>query len=363
MSRRNSHEGEFGSDAFLDVLANMVGILIILVVIAGVRVDRGPTQAAVQAAVAGLATPPLASIQSPSAELQAPAVAPEPEPESDGPPAALTAELRSIESDAESFRLQQADNDAELEKVRSRYETARLEASAAEKAAAKRLKELEGHQARLARLQQSLGERKEALAALLAEFEEARNARSPVKQVKHRLAPISQEVEGEEVHFRLKDNRVSVIPLPQLVERVKFQLERQKEFLSRHVRHEGTVGPVDGFSMRYVVERQQLSAMEERRLGYGAFRVSVSRWELVPERDLAGETAEQALRRGSRFVTALQAAPERASLTFWVYPDSFHLYRTLQEAAHAEGFIVAGRPLPDGAAIEGSPYGSRSAGQ
>ena len=50
-------------------------------------------------------------------------------------------------------------------------------------------------------------------------------------------------------------------------------------------------------------------------------------------------------------------------LTFWVYPDSFKLYRTLQEACHAEGFVVAARPLPEGVLIEGSPYGSKSAGQ
>jgi hypothetical protein len=42
MSRRHSGENEFGSDSFLDVLANMVGILIVLVVIAGIRVVRGP---------------------------------------------------------------------------------------------------------------------------------------------------------------------------------------------------------------------------------------------------------------------------------------------------------------------------------
>jgi hypothetical protein len=103
--------------------------------------------------------------------------------------------------------------------------------------------------------------------------------------------------------------------------------------------------------------------MEERKLGTGAFRVGVSSWVLVPDAEVPSETADQALRRGSRFAIALQAAPEKASLTFWVYPDSFGLFRTLQEASHAEGFVVAGRPLPEGASIEGSPHGTRSAGQ
>jgi len=156
---------------------------------------------------------------------------------------------------------------------------------------------------------------------------------------------------------------VSVVPLEELVERLKFQLERQKDWLARHSRHQAVVGPVNGYSLQYVVERQQLSPMEERKLGYGAFRVGVSSWEIVPEKGAPSESLDEALRRGSRFAIALQAAPENATLTFWVYPDSFSMYRKLQEAAHAEGFIVAARPLPNGVSIAGSPNGTKSAGQ
>lgn len=354
MSQSHSDEDAFASDSFLDVLANMVGILIILVVIAGVRVERGPEKPSAHK------PPP------PSAETEAspePEIAAAPEPEATNPPPELDRELRALKSETAALRTQRTASREDFQKLRTEYDAAREAAAAAERAAAEKQQELEARRAGVARLQQSLGDRKQVLTALLAEFEETRNSRPPALQIKHRLAPISQEVQGEEIHFRLSGNRVSVIPLPQLVERVKFQLERQKEWLSRHARQEGMVGPVDGYTLRYVVERQQLSALEERKLGYGAFRVGVSKWELVPDKDLPAETAEQALRRGSRFAIALQAAPEGASLTYWVYPDSFGLFRTLQEAAHAEGFIVAGRPLPEGALIEGSPHGSRSAGQ
>ena len=40
MSRRQKAEMDFGSDSFLDIIANIVGILIILIVIAGVRVSQ-----------------------------------------------------------------------------------------------------------------------------------------------------------------------------------------------------------------------------------------------------------------------------------------------------------------------------------
>jgi hypothetical protein len=62
-------------------------------------------------------------------------------------------------------------------------------------------------------------------------------------------------------------------------------------------------------------------------------------------------------------MTTLRLADEKATLTFWVYPDSFAAYRELQEFAHAEGFDVAARPLPHGVPIAGSPNGSRSSSQ
>ena len=42
MSRRPKAELQFGSDSFLDVVANIVGILIILIVIAGLHVSKIP---------------------------------------------------------------------------------------------------------------------------------------------------------------------------------------------------------------------------------------------------------------------------------------------------------------------------------
>ncbi len=215
----------------------------------------------------------------------------------------------------------------------------------------------------MARLEEALGERKQALTGLLAEFEEAQNARAPAIEVKHRLAPISQEIAGEELHFRVAGGRVTVVPLQALVERVKTQLERQKDWLASRGRHEAVVGPLDGYEMHYQVEKKSLSALDRSRLGYGAYRIGISHWELVPDPDLMGESPEQALRRGSKFALAVKSAPDRAALTFWVYPDSYHAYRILQAACQAEGFVVAARPLPDGLRIAGSPEGSRSAGQ
>ncbi len=92
-------------------------------------------------------------------------------------------------------------------------------------------------------------------------------------------------------------------------------------------------------------------------------RIGVTNWTIVPDHDLKAEPAETALSLGSKFIRTLQTAEPGTTLTFWVYPDSFKLYRRLQQFAHNEGFTVAARPLPFGIPIAGSPNGTRSAGQ
>jgi hypothetical protein len=83
----------------------------------------------------------------------------------------------------------------------------------------------------------------------------------------------------------------------------------------------------------------------------------------VPEPQLRAETAEEALSVRSQFVQRLRLADPESVLTFWVYPDSYPLFRKLQKFARNEGFTVAARPLPHGMPIAGSPQGSRSAAQ
>ena len=45
MAREKDDDIEFGSDSFLDVVANIVGILIILIVVAGIKAGAAPVTA------------------------------------------------------------------------------------------------------------------------------------------------------------------------------------------------------------------------------------------------------------------------------------------------------------------------------
>jgi len=373
MPRRTAEEPSFSSDSFLDIVCNLVGILIILIIVAGLRVSRAPVvltddetapdapDAAVREAVVDVAAINMKEVAewlelAPAAPVDAP---PPEEPPSDLMEQAedlrrmavvVAAEQAKLDSQAADVQRQLVATDEQLRNMLEEIETTEIEArqieSEADDAAAS-VRTLEAEAAQLA-----------SQAAALAED----SAQAEV--LKHRVTPISRQVrEKDELHFRLWGNSVSVVPMESLAEALKFRMERSRDLFFKVNRYEGTAGPVNGFLMRYVVEKQQPSAIEELRNGGPFMRIQMTYYELEVGPDAVCETAESALSPGSRFLAALGAARPGTPLTFWVYPDSFELHRTLQDYAHDAGFEVASRPLPVGVPIAGSPHGSRSAAQ
>jgi hypothetical protein len=80
--------------------------------------------------------------------------------------------------------------------------------------------------------------------------------------------------------------------------------------------------------------------------------------------DPRGESIDAALVPHSEFRQIADALdPQQCTVTFWVYPDSFALFRRLRDYLYERDVIVAGRPLSDGMAIASSKHGTRSRGQ
>jgi len=212
-------------------------------------------------------------------------------------------------------------------------------------------------------LETSLDIERTNLSDLRLKLEKEKLARPHVEKIEHKMTPISHEVNGKEVHFRLYNGRIAYVPIEELIERLRTQMNRQKNWIMKFHRHVGQVGPVDGFRMKYVMERKRLSALDELHHGPGLVRITLSEWQILPDSDLESESIEEALQPSSAYVRALRLADSDATLTFWVYPDSYEAFRKLQKLAHSKQFVVAARPLPFGVSIAGSPLGSRSAGQ
>jgi hypothetical protein len=77
-----------------------------------------------------------------------------------------------------------------------------------------------------------------------------------------------------------------------------------------------------------------------------------------------GEAANEALAPNSAFRKAMaKIRPGRATITMWIYADSFDAFRLIRKELYRLGYPVAARPLPMDAPISGSPAGTKSAAQ
>jgi len=124
--------------------------------------------------------------------------------------------------------------------------------------------------------------------------------------------------------------------------------------------------PVGPFRLHYVVERDRgmVGALGGAPPRDGGFRATMTQWEVEPVTPSRGEDADTALAPGSEFRRVVDHLdPNQGTVTLWVYPNSFPLYRQLRDYLHEHDVVVAGRPIPDGSFIAASRHGSASRGQ
>jgi hypothetical protein len=174
---------------------------------------------------------------------------------------------------------------------------------------------------------------------------------------------VAKPTDGTEYHFEVRQNRVSFIDLDRLVEMVKTDAKIRLRAGGQRGRLAATVGPVGAFSLHYELGRMLpdgiADMVESRETSYNLLG-----WEVIPDGTNRGDTYETSRSPTSTYGRAVnRLIPGRDTITMWIYPDGFALYRKLRDDLHARGFLVAARPLPEGTSIRGSPSGSLSAGQ
>lgn len=327
---RPKHEDDLtaGQDSFLDVITNIVGILIILVMVVGGRIGQmGLNASSADSARAAELERQLGQLEFELATAE-------------NEIAEVAAQGRSIElaaAAAAESRLQLATAVAaakvEVEGRRKAADGARVRA--AESSARKRELEVEIEKCTL---------ELEGLAHLPA---------TTTKEVLAYPTPIGRTVTGDELHFRLDAGRIAYIPLTELFELAKAQTQRKGGSITSLHNHIETVGPVQGFSLDYVIEAR----VDQAR---GQVLIRSREWVVRPSSASLGETPEEALRPGSKFARVLASITPETAVTLWCYPDSFEAFRTIREELHRRSLPTAGRPMPDGAPIGGSAEGSKS---
>jgi hypothetical protein len=310
-----------GSDSFLDVVTNIVGILIILVMVVGIRIKSTPLP---QAADSEEAKQRMAQ---------------------------LAGEAEALEQDV--LRLEGLVKTVTLS-AQAKYQERAMLAYAL----AANERELEEAKKTLGAENQSSFEVRRAVAAAEIELKKLGEAKTEAAKPKKRVpvqiksypTPISKTVFGEEIHFQLKRGRLAWVPLQELVNLCAQDVRGQ-----RGTEISGTVGPRQGFQARYAIEVIDL--------GDGSHAEN-SAVEFIPISDDLGETVDDALRQNSRFRMQLADFPPRkTTVTIWVYGDSFTDYARVKEMLYGSGYHVAARPLPDGLYVGGSNHGSHSAAQ
>jgi hypothetical protein len=176
-------------------------------------------------------------------------------------------------------------------------------------------------------------------------------------------SPVAKPVSSEESHFELRRGRVSFIDIEGLMALVKADAQVRIRMSDRVPVISSQVGPIGSFSLAYELAKALPNSVEEL-LQRKSIRFDLRAWEVIATSENRGETYEATRNPISEFTRAInRISPSRATVTFWVYPDSFGLYRRLRADLVARGFSVAGRPLPDGMTIRGSPMGTQSAAQ
>jgi hypothetical protein len=355
--RRSSREKIlFSFDSFLDVVANVNGIIIRLILVAFVGAKAYHSS--------------MTFVAEPTADVTFLVNAP-PAPRIEDDP--LAAVLEKQRRNLAKLRADLAKKAAQADATATDAKTIEGQLAALahmKETLAKQTLDLadtadkENHSARtLALSLEELAKRGQALKVAIAQME----AVGPPKKELRYHTPVSKTVTSDELFFECKHGRVAYLDLPGLMKEIEETFRDKENLLRERFSVEDVTRPSGAFRLRYTIVRRR-SAGEalgdaERPGDRVFFGYGLGRFVVEPIAPVRGETLEQALRPTSEFRQAVDALDSQTVVTFWVYPDSFALFRVLRDYLYEKGVEVAGRPLPESEPIAGSPNGTRSRGQ
>ncbi len=351
--RRGTREIPFSFDSFLDIVANVVGIIIrlILVVWVGARsyssvqkgIEPSPAVDESKEDLPAITDPLQDELSLHRRELAA-------------TQERLLAQLRRLDQ----WQQVESQTKSELEALSLHGRELEAEQTAVEKNGAERAKAAQF----IALSSAELRERGRKLAEEIRALE-----KTPVtQQVLRYRTPISRPVQSEELLFECKSGKVTFIDIAALLAEVRERMDDDSKLLRNQWQVRGTTGSAGAFRLTYTLERERglVDALTPGGplTSSSSYRVGLSEWQVEPVAPDRGEPATTALAPGSEFRQIADGIdPRHTAVTFWVYPDSFSLYRRLRDYLYERDVTVAGRPLPDHVPIASSRRGTVSRGQ
>jgi hypothetical protein len=351
-------------ESYVKVFAQTAGLVVVLGLIALRVLAPEPRSAPALSTPEQAETPRPIEVASIPAPTPPPIEAEEPEPEPEPEPPAPKvdeAEVASARTALDLAKRERARSEARAELASKRLAEASRQAASDARAAktlAFRVRDpstrIDQASARVAALRTERDTLKKEVVAIAG-------TPRPKAKVLSNKNPVAKPTDADERHFELRRNRVTPILLDRLMTQVKADANLRIRLSDGKRIVESKVGPAGAFSLRYVLIRSLgvNDLMDRRSLSY-----DLRAWEVLPEQEGRGESYETSRRPFSEYARVVDGlSPARNSVTFWIYPDSFALFRRLRDDLQSRGFLVAARPLPDGMTIRGSPAGSVSAAQ
>jgi len=332
MARTAEHEEAVNADSFLDIVASVVSVMIIMVMMTGLKIKNTPPDA------------------QPTSEVA----------RAGGDLVQKQHEEQMLRGDVDKIA-------TEMEQVQAQTAVRQRERDILVLATTGIEQQLRG--ARQAATQQSppdgqLAAKVMDVRSRLEILNRQREAieKSPAQsvQIESFTTPLGRTVDGRELHFQLIHGRIAYVPLNELVQKAMLDLKRKAYKLSERPELTDTVPPEQGFRLTYTIRLRPPTMDEIRESGSQRPKIE-DRVVLTPISDNLGETLDEAFRTGSQFQQALtDRRAKDATITLWTYPDSFDDFRRVKKELYRLGFPVAARPLPEGVPISGSSQGSKS---
>jgi hypothetical protein len=324
-----------GQDSFLDVITNIVGILILLVLVVGLRTQRsvhnGPDP---QIAEEAHAQDQLKKVTN----------------------CALTTELNVREL---VQKVGSAHNETEFrEGERAWLSTAVAEA---EQEIAARRANLSTEGQRDFDMRQKLNEAQTQLDELTRQQIALMSQDEAPEQLECQPTTLAKAVTGKEVHLLLSDDHVAIVPFDDLLEVMKQDISSNVWRLRQQEEMERTIGPINGFRLKYSFVKEDVM----RQSSAGTYMTgSISRFShcyFLPVTTPVGEPAADSMKPDSELFQHLRRLrPDGTTVTIWTYPGNYDRLRTMKRSIRELGFQIAVRPLPKGMPLGASRHGSES---
>lgn len=334
MAKRNEEEMAVGEDSFMDTIANLVGIMIILVVIVGAKgFDAARTLAREQV------QDQMEQLKNPSDQAEN-----------------LDRDLDEQIEQLQKYEIETSYRNAERMTLVDRKTLIDQEIQ-------KRLERLDSQARESFEIESQASALERELEQLVQKQGELPEVQRQVVALQHLPTPMAKTVFGKELHVMLRDHQLTVIPWDNLVDQLKSSARATASRNSQRDKFEDVLGPIDGFLMRYrLISKNGL--MSDGRVAAMGKMVELERFELEPTREVTRESVEESLGPQGRLRSELDASrSSHTTVTVWVYPESFAEFRRLKELLYKEGCLCAARPLPRDMRIGASPQGSSSTAQ